>query len=181
MQRFLIGLCSIVFSLLAQPTDGQTQGVAGFNMPGGDYSNFDAQTPLVCQNTCAGEPHCKGWTWVKPGVQGSKGRCWVKSSIPTNLTPDPNTTSGRMAGMIQSDLSAEDKTDRPGLDYKSFVQNAWEDCEAACKSEHRCSSWTYRRKGVNGPNGACWLKSGVARPVANDGFVSGVKFRPRNL
>lgn len=171
----------ILAVLVATASSATAQGVKGFNMPGGDYDNFEAHSPQVCQNTCAGEPHCKGWTWVKPGVQGPKARCWLKSSVPTELTPDANCTSGQIDGMLPQDVRAEDKTDRPGKDYKSFEVNAWERCESACRGERECTSWTYRRRGVNGPNGACWLKNGAARPVANSGFVSGVKLRRANF
>ena len=38
-------------------------------------------------------------------------------------------------------------------------------------------SWTYVRRGVQGPTGRCWLKNSVARPVPDPNTVSGVKFR----
>ena len=180
MQR--LSLASLLFAaMIALVQPAYSQGARGFNLPGGDYDHFDAHTPQVCQNTCAGEPHCKGWTWVIPGVNGPKAHCWLESTVPAELTPDQNCTSGLTEGMLPQDVRAEDKTDRPGKDYKSFVVNAWERCESACRSEPQCTSWTYRRQGVNGPDGACWLKNGAARPVPNSGFVSGVKLRRENL
>jgi hypothetical protein len=52
--------------------------------PGGDYRNYDLPRADVelCRNACAGDANCKAYTYVKPGVQGSSARCWLKSSIP---------------------------------------------------------------------------------------------------
>jgi hypothetical protein len=48
--------------------------VDGFNLPGSDYANFNAGSPLVCRNTCGGE--------FKPAsVQIDPG---------TNLVPAPD-------------------------------------------------------------------------------------------
>src|SRR5215471_7069150 len=42
-------------------------GVDGFNLPGSDYANFNADSWWVCRNTCGGDSRCQAWTWVKPG------------------------------------------------------------------------------------------------------------------
>jgi hypothetical protein len=57
------------------------------------------------------------------------------------------------------------------------MTNGWQTCEAACAEDNICSSWTYVRPGVQGPQGRCWLKNVVARPVYNPDTVSGVKFK----
>jgi len=50
----------------------------------GDYKDFDLAEAnyLVCQNACANDPNCKAFTYVKPGVQATSARCWLKNSIP---------------------------------------------------------------------------------------------------
>lgn len=179
MSKLGIYIATIVIGLWIISANA-APGVKGWNAPGSDYDNFNAASPLICHNSCGGDPRCSAWTWVKPGIQGKAGHCWLKHAEP-NLVQDSCCTSGARAGMIQSDLRAEDQTDRPDLDYRSFVENSWQNCQQACLGDHRCSSWSYRRKSVAPPNGACWLKSGVARPLANPGFISGVKYRPRNL
>ncbi len=52
---------------------------------GSDYRNFDLTRadPALCQTSCSGKVQCKAWTYVKPGIQGLKARCWLKTSVPT--------------------------------------------------------------------------------------------------
>jgi hypothetical protein len=52
--------------------------------PGLNYRSFDLDVPEPkrCQRTCQDDPKCKAWTYVKPGVQGPKARCWLKSGVP---------------------------------------------------------------------------------------------------
>ena len=169
---FLVSFLSAIISIQAKAGSG----VDNFNLPGRDYKNFDAHSALVCQNSCGGEIRCKGWTWVKPRAIGQQGHCWLKAPLPP-LVQDRCCISDGRENINQADMVAEDKTDRPGMDYRGLAADEWQDCRQACFRENRCSSWTFRRRGVDGPNGACWLKSGVAPPVANDGFISGVKFQ----
>jgi len=154
--------------------------VDGFNLPGSDYANFNADSWWACRNTCGGESRCQAWTWVKPGIQGPTGRCWLKHTLPT-LVKDRCCNSGSRENISKRDLKAEAKTNRPGSDYNNFVTDSWSECETACGNEERCGSWTYVRRGIQGPRGRCWLKNGVARPVSDENTVSGVKFRPRSV
>lgn len=51
---------------------------------GSDYKNFDLPEPnyQLCQDACANDPNCQAYTYVNPGVQGSKARCWLKDTVP---------------------------------------------------------------------------------------------------
>jgi PAN domain len=145
------------------------------NRPGSDYANFDAPSAFVCANTCAGESQCKAYTFVRPGIQGPNGHCWLKNAVPQAVR-DGCCFSGlhpNGAGMMR----AEDKTGRPGSDINSFGISGWQSCQTACQNEGSCSSWTYVRPGIQGPGGRCWLKNAVARPFSSAGTVSGVKFK----
>lgn len=75
----------------ASTFDGRT------NRPGGDYRNFwvDRADARICRDACAAETRCKAWTYVNPGVQGAKARCWLKSSVPP-ARPDNCCISGVM-------------------------------------------------------------------------------------
>jgi sphingomyelin phosphodiesterase len=55
------------------------------NRPGQDYKNFELDTPdpSLCQKACADDPDCQAYTYVKPGIQGAKARCWLKKGVPT--------------------------------------------------------------------------------------------------
>jgi hypothetical protein len=52
--------------------------------PGRDYKNFTLDSPSyqTCATRCARESQCKAWTYVKPGLQGPKARCYLKSGVP---------------------------------------------------------------------------------------------------
>jgi hypothetical protein len=55
--------------------------------PGMDYKNFDLPSPdpNLCINACTGDPQCKAFTYVKPGIQGPEARCWLKSGVPASV------------------------------------------------------------------------------------------------
>ena len=71
---------SIIVALIAFSSPAFA--VDGVNLPGHDYANFDAPSAFVCRTTCGGESNCQAYTWVKPGIQGPSGHCWLKSSEP---------------------------------------------------------------------------------------------------
>jgi hypothetical protein len=52
---------------------------------GSDYKSFGLvqADPALCQASCNKQPKCKAWTYVKPGIQGPKARCWLKNSVPS--------------------------------------------------------------------------------------------------
>lgn len=154
--------------------------VDGFDLPGSDYANFTASSAFVCRNTCGGEPNCKAWTWVKPGIQGSAGRCWLKDRLPA-LVKNNCCNSGSRENISARDLTAEAHTDRPGLDYNNFVLDSWKNCEATCANDRSCSAWTYAKPGFQGPRGHCWLKTGIPHPVDNPNTISGVRFTPASI
>ncbi len=64
--------------------------VAGFkpleydtDRPGKEYRNFDLAEarPEACQDECARDGACKAFTYVRPGYQGAKARCSLKSAV----------------------------------------------------------------------------------------------------
>jgi hypothetical protein len=154
--------------------------VDGVNLPGNDYANFDAPSAFVCRTTCGGESRCQAYTFVKPGIQGPSGRCWLKHTLPA-IVKDGCCDSGPRKFIAKRDLRAEGKINRPGLDFKNFETNSWKQCEAACTEDGICASWTHVRPGVQGASGRCWLKNSVARPVPDANTVSGVKFKPASV
>lgn len=170
------GLVTIALTMFP----GSAFAVPGTNLPGKDYDHFDAPSAFVCRNSCGGDPRCQAYTWVKPGIQGPRGQCWLKHSEP-NIVKDACCDSGPRRFISARDLKAEDKINRPGLDFKNFNTDSWKQCEAACAQNEICSSWSYVRPGVQGPTGRCWLKNRVARPVADANVISGVKFRPASV
>src|SRR5262252_5980233 len=51
---------------------------------GMDYKDFDLSEarPELCREACACDPNCRAYTYVKPGIQGPKARCWLKFDVP---------------------------------------------------------------------------------------------------
>ena len=167
----MIGLTMFSWSALA---------VDGTNLPGKDYDHFPAPSAKVCRATCGGEARCQAYTWVKPGIQGPSGVCWLKYSVP-NIVKDPCCDSAPRKFISKADLRAEDQINRPGWDFKNFETDSWKTCEAACAENEICASWTYARPGADGPRGRCWLKNRVGRPVADAKRISGVKYKPASV
>ena len=52
--------------------------------PGSDFRDFDLPLglPELCQTICVTDSNCKAWTYVKPGYQGGRARCWLKNGVP---------------------------------------------------------------------------------------------------
>lgn len=52
--------------------------------PGSDIApGFDVVTSSSCETACRNNPQCKAYTFVKPGFQGTQGKCWLKNKKPT--------------------------------------------------------------------------------------------------
>jgi hypothetical protein len=61
--------------------------------PGGDYSQTVSDDPVKCRSKCLKDKSCSAWTWVQEGVQGDKGQCYLKDSVPS-ARPGDCCTSG---------------------------------------------------------------------------------------
>jgi PAN domain len=75
MRAYLLSIGLTLFSWSAFAVDGT-------NLPGHDYADFNAPSAFVCRTTCGGEARCQAYTWVKPGIQGPTGHCWLKDTLP---------------------------------------------------------------------------------------------------
>jgi hypothetical protein len=63
------------------------------NRPGSDFKNFVTNSWKTCEAACAEDNICSSWTYVRPGVQGPAGRCWLKNVVARPVA-DANTVSG---------------------------------------------------------------------------------------
>jgi hypothetical protein len=73
--------------------------------PGKDYKNFEVDSNFnTCEVFCNREAACKAWTWVKPGLQGAKARCWLKTGVPRAYR-NGCCVSGLKAGYCDSGMS----------------------------------------------------------------------------
>ena len=83
-----LGTLFLALGLLAAGCGAPIAAVApageGVDRPGSDYKDFDLDQPdyNLCKNACLAEAECQAWTYVKPGAQGDKARCWLKNAVP---------------------------------------------------------------------------------------------------
>jgi len=160
--------------------------------PGMDINNFDLADadPQLCKIACDKSNDCQAWTYVKPGFQGEKARCWLKNAIPEAI-PNDCCISGikSEASMKKFDtflkanvksfiqLTEEKDIDRLGMDFDNFDLDSADVklCVDKCRENQKCLSYTYVKPGVQGPNARCWLKYGVPAPIINTCCISGIK------
>lgn len=78
---------------------------AGVDRPGEDYRDFDLAEaqPEACRSACLAEDKCLAWTYVRPGIQSEKARCWLKQGAPSPIS-DPCCVSGKRTGPKASSL-----------------------------------------------------------------------------
>src|SRR6185369_134154 len=147
------------------------------NRAGSDYRNFEqAQAdPAICRNECANESTCKAFTYVKPGVQGAKARCWLKSDVP-NASANSCCVSGIKSGGDSSG-GLEVNVNRRGGDYRDYElpSNNPNQCRDDCLNDSRCQSFTFLRPSYWGPNAHCFLKNSVPAATQEACCISGLK------
>lgn len=113
--------------------------VTNQDRPGSDYSNFDLQsaTPDLCLAACAKDPGCKAYTYVNPGVQGSKARCWLKNNVPSVVNSNCCITGVKQTSPQQARSYAITKWDG---NCSGSQRDWWDDM---------CMAWRHRM-GVKG-------------------------------
>lgn len=170
----LLAIAFVGLSSVQAQSPGQLEG--GINRPGGDYNSMelDQPNPAICQATCFQDSRCRSFTYVLPGVQGPRARCWLKNSVPP---PQPNNccVSGVNPTGPGNNYLEED-TDRYGSDFQRVEMGApdpWA-CRTACVNNGACQTFTYVKPGVQGPNPICYLKNAAPAPTPNACCVSGM-------
>lgn len=145
------------------------------NFPGNDFRSFPSDDVNGCAEVCERTRGCMAWTWVRPGVQGPRGMCWLKNGAP-QVVKDRCC----MSGLRIPTGRPEPGINRPGQDYRNFAlpRPATSLCETACYDDRRCRSWTYVNANPAARTPAhCWLKQGVPNPVADPCCTSGTSKR----
>jgi len=82
----VLGLFAV--SILLSPPDARACGPY-CDMPGdrGGVAHY-IDNAVACERLCDGQQQCRGWTWVKPGVQGPQAVCWIKSELKSTMRSD---------------------------------------------------------------------------------------------
>ena len=141
----------------------------GWDRPGGDYTVFDigSADPATCQGACVGDTRCLAFTYVAPGVQGLRPRCWLKNVVPPRV-PNPCCASG-VKFVVGQTADLEDDTNRFGKDYLELPSASPAACRNSCQVDGRCKAFTFVKA-----SGACFLKNEIPPPSANVCCVSGM-------
>ncbi|MGE0472871.1 MAG: PAN domain-containing protein [Nitrospirales bacterium] len=136
---------------------------------GSNFKDLDLvkADPGLCQKQCEAHRNCEGWTYVKPGVQATNARCWLKSTVNKIAIPNSCCVSG-VKGF-------EHGIDRPGSDYRNFLDPNPLTCREYCEKDSRCKAWTWVQTGITNQGSRCWLKSTVPQARPHPNTISGVK------
>jgi hypothetical protein len=81
----LMALVLAFGSVLPGPAVGQSRFFTveqNTDRPGQDYSNAPSRGASDCMTACQLENQCRAWTYVRAGIQGASGRCWLKKAVP---------------------------------------------------------------------------------------------------
>ncbi|MGD9410643.1 MAG: PAN domain-containing protein [Desulfobacterales bacterium] len=111
MQKLFVVLLLLLWSSGAIAQQASVSIEPETDRPGSNYRNFDLEQPDVdfCVETCRKDPRCKAFTYVNPGIQGPKARCWLKDAVPP-AKPLSGCISGvKTAGVTQSQSRAPQK------------------------------------------------------------------------
>lgn len=147
-----------------------------------DYSNFDAPSIDVCQNTCVNDPNCQVWAY-----DNSNNKCYL-NNIAKPCVPDSNYTSGYIfdrlsSGPFSEQFSEKRHNQRPGQGdristvipdssfpeqpYRTTNSNTVDACKNDCINDPQCNRWSF-------VNNTCALQNGKTSIVAkNTGSSSG--------
>lgn len=173
-ERFVDELAQVLVSGLYEASRGFPE--LGWDRPGSNIRDFTLNTadPALCRNACNKDAGCGSWTYVKPGVQHSGARCWLKSGAPRKVA------SGCCVSGVK-DVAYN--RDRPGGSFRDFDLDQADPalCQSSCARDSRCRSWTYVRPGVQGQRARCWLKEtwpGLVRSSCCDSAQSPPRLPP---
>jgi PAN domain-containing protein len=152
---------------------------AGFDRPGGDYTNFPVRSgdPAACAARCEREARCRAWSFAYPAQRGPSAVCWLKAQVTPRLENNCCISGVKGAGVLEPRSGPmEFAIDRTGGDYRSFEtadDPSGKACATACEGEARCRAWTYVRPGYLGAP-RCYLKDRLTPPRRKPCCVSGV-------
>lgn len=172
-------LLVLTVGLIVAAAPARVHAQAGYDRPGGDYSNFRVSggDPAACAARCERESRCRAWSFSYPAA-GMGAVCWLKSEVTPRVENNCCISGVRGAGVIEPvTATIEYSIDRQGGDYRNFEMPAdpkGAACAAACTADNRCRAWTYVRPGYIGPGARCFLKNQVKAPRRKPCCISGV-------
>ena len=111
MQKLFVVLSLLLLSSVSIAQQALVSLEPDTDRPGNNYLNVDLAEPDVdlCLEACQKDPRCKAFTYVKPGVQGPKARCWLKDAVPPAKSSSCCISGVKTAGGTQSQPRAPQK------------------------------------------------------------------------
>jgi hypothetical protein len=154
-------------------------GIDNSRRSGGEYSNFRSNIgPSECKDECEGDSRCVDWTYVKPGFEGRRGRCYLHRAGSIQRPDACCVSSDNRGGREVIGPNMRDGFDRPGFDMRPpfrLARPSPELCQAACFAEFGCRAWTYSRPRTRDARPLCYLKSIPGPKVADPCCIIGKK------
>ena len=176
--RHILALMTSLFTIAIGAL--AAHGQAGFDRPGGDYTNFHVRggDPALCAARCEREGRCRAWSFRYPGPGVAFPTCWLKNQVPPRAENTCCVSGVRGAGVVEPRIGAtEFSIDRFGGDYRNLdvaTDPSGKTCQAACEADNKCRAWTYVRPGYMGTPARCFLKSEIKPPRRKPCCISGV-------
>jgi hypothetical protein len=178
MRQLVLAMCATAGFALLAPAPAGAQ--AGFDRPGGDYSNFVVRSgdPAACAARCDREQRCAAWSFSYPRTAASAAVCWLKHEVTPRVEDGCCVSSVKGVGVVEPRTGPlEYSIDRTGGDFRNLdipPDPTGGSCHEACEKDNRCRAWTYVRPGYEVAAARCYLKDRVTRPRHRPCCVSGV-------
>ena len=147
---------------------------ANYYLVGDDLGQLRKNYPYDCQEACAAEPRCRGYTY-----DNWRQTCFLKSSAKETRL-DPQYAFGLKKGTPLPSSASVPKIIEgyrnqafSGFGYLIAQQTTLEECNARCAAEDACVAFTFKRREQN-----CSLFDQVEPYKANPDTDSGIKRQP---
>lgn len=124
LAAFRLPLClsALVACLTATAASAAVTTETDTDRAGSDYSGYDLSSadPALCRKACEDDAQCKAYTYVKPGVQGPKARCYLKNTVPS-ASHNSCCVSGVKQAMIRMTPQTRTLKAKPSITMKPGV------------------------------------------------------------
>lgn len=134
----------------------------GYDRPGGELvgKHTGVGSAAQCSQMCSGNGNCVAFTWVKPGIQGPTGVCWLKGSLSKKIAN--NCCVSGVVRAVQPDMC---KWHQKGTTYSCHCKNSrtgkWFMTNASACPKHKPPPRYIDHRKNNCPPGQVWVDGGV--------------------
>ena len=97
-KRTIFSAFSLIFVFSLAHAASMSPRAVNIDRGGGDFTNFvlPIPDPLLCENSCGGEPRCSFWNYdtVSPGGTAERPQCFLKDNSAVKTGVHNGTISG---------------------------------------------------------------------------------------